>query len=221
MKASKNKVTVLKQSQNSRSVTLTSFVKFTILEGNSRLRHLKSSQKLITFATYWDPMRHAISRAHNSEPANWEELIKTTLLQKGAKLMDFNEVLKNSINMFTSLSIKGVKLKKLKSEIDIEGLTIRLNPELSLLDGEIMHVMKFYYSKHIPMTNLAAQQAIALMDVGFGIPSNVRYYVLDLYRGKAFEASGLQQASLERAVLNSRAYISLVESHIDIQTKSA
>ena len=176
---------------------------------------------MINFATYWDPMRHAISRSHHTEQANWEELITTTLKQKGTKLADYSEVLQNCIRMFTSETIKGIKLKRLKSNIDIGGLTIRLNPELSLFDGDIMHVVKFYYSKHLPMTRLAAQQAIALMDVGFGISSDVRYYVFDVYSGKVFKASGLQKASLEKAALNSIAYISLIEDHIDTQSKSA
>jgi len=221
MKNTKNKATVVKQRQNPRSITLTNFIKFALLADKKKLMHVKDSQKAINFATYWDPMRHAISRAHNSDFPDWGELITTTLQQKGNKLTDYITVQKNHVNMCNSQSIKGAKLKKLKSNIDLENLTIRLNPELSLLDDDVIHAIKFFYSKHVPLTELVAQQAIALMDIGLSPGTKAHYYVFDIYRGKIFEAKGLQKASLEKAALNSKAYISLVKSHIDTQTKSA
>lgn len=221
MKTPKNKVTVLKQSPNSRSVTLTNFISFTLLEEKKRLAHIKQSQKPITFATYWSPMRHSINRVHKTAPFNWEALVTTTLLQKETKLVDYMKVAENYTNMFNSIPIKGEKIKNLKTSIEIKGLTVRLNPELNLLDGDLCHIVKFHYSKSIPMTPIVAQQAIALMEFGFGKLSNANFYIFDVYHGKIFEVSGHRKASLERAALNSQAYISLVENHIDIQKKSA
>ncbi len=197
-------------------ITLTQATHFLLASNAGRQRAVSDCSKIIDFNTYWSPMRNAIASVHQTKIPNLQELIDETLKQRGRKFENYTIAARSYSLTTDSLGLNGEKVKRLQSNgfkpvLIIGGLSISVNPEV-VLAGDKIYIQKLYFGKDIPMTEVVAQQIMALINWSI-IPENESMSFLnDVWRGKVFQQSADQNASLERLTLNCKSFVSISDA---------
>lgn len=203
-----NIATELDQSTN-RRITLTTFSNFLLCPPKGRRKLVDDSNIKITYPPYWNPVRHAIARVHNSAAPNYQELIDLALSTKPENRENYIRAARSYTLASNGHQIQGKKLKRLKNSVVLSGMEIALNPELCLGNEHEGVVVKLHFSKSRSMTQFVAEQVLALMSEGliYNRELNLRFLIVDVYRGVVFEQLGIPQIGLDLAQISAQKFV--------------
>lgn len=202
---------------NTPRITLTQATHFLLAStAAGRSRVVTDCSRKLEVNPYWNPMRNAIARVHKTETPNFQELIDETLKQKGSKFENYTIATRSYTLTADSIGLNGKKVKRLqyngfKPEVRIGGLLISVNPEV-VLAGDKIYIQKLYFGRDVPMTEVVAQQIMALINWSIIPENDSMSFLNDVWRGKLFEQSADQKASLERLALNCRNFVTIWEA---------
>lgn len=184
-----------------RRITLTTFSNFLLCPAKGRRKFVENSSVIIAFGPYWNPARHAIARVHDSPVPDYQELINLALSTEPRNRENFIRVAQSYTLASNGYQIQGKKLKRLKNSVSLSGMEVALNPELFLASKHEGLVVKLHFSKSQPMTQFVAEQVIALMSDGLVYTGelNLKFLIVDVYRGVVFKQQGIPKISLDLA----------------------
>lgn len=202
------------QQSHKQRITLTNYANFALTSDEKKAAFVSQSGNQINFQPYWNPIRHAIARAHNTSMPNITKLSEVIPSVENTKHHNYSNAVEGYKKCLMIGGITGKKQKRFKADLGYSGVTLRLNPELALKSkNDQIFIIKLHMGKELSMTDSVASQMIHLMENEFSEGDKTHCLVFDVLAGRVFSRIVNTSTTINQISRNCKLYSDILARH--------